>query len=302
MKESYHICFTSHEEVLFRDEEDHGMFVNLMALRGFADQTEILVDAEMSTHVHLNLFCTRPMRYANNLRLSSTRYFNRQYGRKGSFGQKYTYCLKVQGHVHQMVLQNYIHRNGLHHGAAATAFGYKYCSVRDLFTEDICLVTEIPVPMSRADIASRLPRHAEFPDEYQMNESGVFVRRSFMELRRAEQYYGSPRNYLYQMNRLTDESWTREQAEDQTGKPLTLGDIEQADEQSVAQMLKNESGRYYSRSRLQDLDVCRIIDRDILQGARTIYQLSDSEKKRIAQTLAGEYHLAEHQIRRCLAL
>ena len=302
MKESYHICFTSHDEVLFRDEEDHGMFVNLMALRSYADQTEILVDAEMSTHVHLNVFCTRPMLFASNQRMSYTRYFNRKYGRKGRFGQKNTYCLKVQGHNHQMVLQNYIHRNGLHHGAAATAFGYKYCSVRDLFTEDICLVTESPVLMSRADIASRLPRHAEFPDEYQMNESGVFVRRSFMELRRAEQYYGSPRNYLYQMNRLTDESWSRDQAEDHTGKPITLGDIEQADEQSVAQMLKNESGRFYTRSRLQDLNVCRLIDRDLLQGTRTIYQLTDSEKKRIARTLAGEYHLPEHQIRRCLAL
>ena len=36
MKESYHICFTSHEEVMFRDEEDHGVFVNLMALRAFS--------------------------------------------------------------------------------------------------------------------------------------------------------------------------------------------------------------------------------------------------------------------------
>lgn len=50
MKESYHICFTSHDEVMFRDEEDHGMFINLMALRGFALDTELMVDAEMSTH------------------------------------------------------------------------------------------------------------------------------------------------------------------------------------------------------------------------------------------------------------
>lgn len=300
MKESYHICFTSHDEVMFRDEEDHGVFVNLMALRGFAEQTELLADAEMSTHAHLNIFSSDPMHFASNLRLSYTRYFNRKYNRVGRLGQKNTFLLKVLGHVHQMVLENYILRNGLHHGAAPTAFGYKYCSVRDMFAEDICFQTEKPAAWTRAEMTALLPRHAEFPDEYQMNESGIFVRRSFMELRRAEQYYGSPRNYLFQMNRLTDESWEREQQEDRTDKPITLGDIEHADEKSIAQMLKNESARNYSHTRLQDLDVCRLIDKEVLQGTCSVYQLSDSRKQQIFRLLANEFHLPDYQIRRCL--
>jgi hypothetical protein len=302
MKESYHICFTSHDEVMFRDEEDHGVFVNLLALRVFAEQTELLADAEMSTHAHLNIFSSDPMHFASNLRLSYTRYFNRKYNRAGRLGQKYTFLLKVLGHVHQMVLDNYILRNGLHHGAAPTAFGYKYCSVRDMFVEDIGLQTEKPATWTRSEMASILPRHAEFPDEYQMNESGIFVRRSFMELRRAEQYYGSPRNFLFQMNRLTDESWQKEQLEDRTVKPITLADIELGDEKSIAQMLKNETGRYYTRARLQDLDVCRLIDNDILQTTKTVYQLTDSEKQRIGRQLFNEFHIPEHQIRRCLVL
>lgn len=302
MKESYHICFTSHDEVMFRDEEDHGVFVNLLALRVFAEQTELLADAEMSTHAHLNIFSSEPMHFASNLRLSYTRYFNRKYNRSGRLGQKYTFLLKVLGHVHQMVLDNYILRNGLHHGAAPTAFGYKYCSVRDMFVEDIGLQTEKPATWTRSEMASILPRHAEFPDEYQMNESGIFVRRSFMELRRVEQYYGSPRNFLYQMNRLTDESWQKEQLEDRTVKPITLADVELGDEKSIAQMLKNETGRYYTRARLQDLDVCRLIDNDILQTTKTVYQLTDSEKQRIGRQLFNEFHIPEHQIRRCLVL
>lgn len=302
MKESYHICFTSHEEVMFRDEEDHGMFVNLMALRGYSQETEIVVDAEMSTHVHMGIFSREPQRYAAALRMSYTKYFNYKYDRKGRMGEKYTFQLKIEGHVHQMVFQSYILRNGLHHGASATALGYPYCSVRDLFMEDIGLVSERPVNMSRVDMLSRLPRHAEFPDEYQMNEHGVFTRRSFMEIRRAEQYYGSPRNYLYQMNRLTDESWSREQLSDGTGAPLTINDIERADEKSIAQMLKNESGRCYSRTRMQDLDVCRLIDKDLLPsyGVTSVYLLTESQKRQIARLLNNEYHLPEHQIRRCL--
>ena len=203
VKESYHICFTSHDEVMFRDEEDHGMFVNLLALRAYAEDADIIVDAEMSTHAHLNAFTNKPQHLASNLRMPYTRYLNRKYGREGRLGQKYTFVLKISGDVHQMILQNYILRNGLHHCAAATAFGYEFCSVRDLFAEDICLLREQPVAWSRSEIASFLPRHSEFPDEFQMNEKGVFIRRSFMEIRLAERYYGSPRNYLYQMNRLS---------------------------------------------------------------------------------------------------
>ena len=304
MKESYHICFTSHDEVLFRDEEDHGMFVNLMALRGFALDTEIVVDAEMSTHAHLNVFTNVPIRYAGQSRASYTKYFNGKWGRKGRFGEKYTFVMKVQGFNHQMVLQNYILRNGLHHGAAATAFGYKYCTVRELFAKDIGLSCEVAAPLSRQEIASYLPRRSEFPDHYQMNAQGVFLRQSFMEIRRAEQYYATPRNYLYQMNRLTDESWIKDQLSDHTDDPITLSMVERADEKAVVQMLNNEHARQFSHTRLQDMDVCRLIDRDILPGygATSVYQLSETQKKRIANQLANEFHLPEAQIRRCLVL
>ena len=287
---------------MFRDEEDHGMFINLMALRSFSHDVELLADAQMSTHAHLGIFTDNPQRFASALRMSYTKYFNRKYGRQGRFGEKYTFTLKVVGFVHMMILLNYIYRNGLHHGAAATAFGYPYCTARELFAKEIGLMVSRPVSMSRADMALYLPRYAEFPDSFQMDADGVFVRSSFMEIRKAEQYYISPRNYLYQMNRLTDESWLREQEKDQSGAPLTLGDVEQADDKSVAQMLKNESGRFYNQVRLQDLDVCRLIDKELLPsyGCTSVYQLTDSARKRISRQLYYDFHLSDQQIRRCL--
>ena len=288
---------------MFRDDEDHGMFVNLMALRSFEQETGIIVDAEMSTHVHLNVFTSTPTRYAGLLRSSYTKYFNGKYGREGRFGQKYTYVLKVDGFNHQMVLENYINRNGFHHGASAIAFGYDYCSARYLFSEEIGLKIEQPALLTREEMSFFLPRRSEFPDHYQMNSNGVFVRQSFMEIRSAEKYYGSPRNYLYQMNRLTDESWSMEQEKDNTGAPITLSLVEQADETTVAQMLKNEYGRF-NKNRLQDMDVCRLIDKDLLPGygAQSVYQLTSSQKQRIARQLFYDYHVSEAQIARCLVL
>ena len=298
MKEIYHICFTSHDEVMFRGEEDHGMFVNLMALRGYSSGTAIVVDTEMSTHVHQGVFSDCPLEFARRERMSYTKYFNTRYGRKGRFGQKYTFLQSVKGFMHQLTLQNYILRNGLHHGAVTTAFAYPYCTVRDLFAEELGFGKSPGAGYSREMMSSFLPRHADFPDEYRMDRNGVFLRSSFMEIRQAEQYYVTPRNYLYQMNRITDESWSRDQLRDNTGEPLTLEAVERADERSVAWMLKNETGK--TRLQMQDMDVCRLIDQDILQGAVSVYQLSESRKRDIARRLYYEHHLPEQQIRRCL--
>ena len=302
MKESYHICFTSHDEVMFRDEEDHGVFVNLMALRAFATDTEILADAEMSTHVHADVFTENPSPFAGTLRMSYTKYFNGKYGRKGRMGQKYTFSLKIDGYYHQQVALSYILRNGLHHGAAPTALGYPYCSVREMFAKDIGLSSEKAAPLSRSQMAAFLPRYSEFPDHWQMNADGILLRSSFLELRRAEQYYGSARNYLYQMNRLTDESWKQDQIQDGTGQPVTLSMLERADEQTIAQMLNNEHGRNFQHSRLQDPDVCRLIDNELLPslGVRSVYLLTENQRQRLSMQLLHEFHLPEHQIRRCL--
>lgn len=137
-----------------------------------------------------------------------------------------------------------------------------------------------------------------------MNADGFLLRQSFMEIRTAEKYYGTPRNYLYQMNRLTDETWIQEQQKDDTGQPITLAMVEQADEKTVAQLLNNEHGRTFGRLRLQDLDVCLLIDKDLLPGygVETVYLLSSTQKVRLAKQLYYDYHLPEAQIRRCLVL
>jgi hypothetical protein len=305
MKESYSICFTSHDEVLFRDEADHGMFINIMAIEGYRTQTEILSDAEMSNHVHMNAFTREPTCFAGRTRMAYTKYFNGKYGRKGRMGEKGTYVLRVSGFNHQLVLNNYVFRNGLHHGAAATAFGYPYSSIHEMFAVDLGRELRPAVYTKRSDIAAFLPRFADFPDSYVMDGNGVFLRRCFMEIRQVEMFYSSPRNFLFQMNRLTDTTWVEDQKKDETGRPITLADVEPGlDDKSIVQLLNNEYGRNFNPSRMQDLDVCRLIDRDILPGygVTSVYQLSSTQKKRIARMLTEEFHLPDKQIQRCLVL
>ena len=303
MKDSFHIDFTSHDEVMFRDREDHGMFINLMALRAFGMETQLYADAEMSNHVHINAFTAEPVKFGSALRMSYTKYYNRKYGRSGRLGETGLFVLRIKGINHQVVAMNYILRNALHHGAAASAFGYEWCSTRDIFAvETGCQKTKDTIT-DRKIIESFLPRHSEFPDTYIMNGEGIFLRSSFMEIRQVEQFYVTPRNFLYQMNRLTDESWDRDQEKDNTGAAIQLKDIEAGyGEKDIAAMLKNEGGRSFRPDRMQDLDVCQLIDTRLIRkyGVSSIYLLSASQKRDIYRTLLYDYHLPERQIRRCL--
>lgn len=303
MKESYHIGFTSHNEVMFRDREDHGYFINLMALRAFASETALLADAEMSNHVHLNAFTSDPVRFAGPLRMSYTKYLNYKYGRSGRLGEEGLFILKVRGINHQIALDNYTLRNALHHGAASNAWGYEWCSTREMFAEELGRRPSKDLITDRSIMKACLPRHSSFPEDWVMDGEGVFLRSCFMEIRQTEQFYATPRNFLYQMNRLTDESWIRDQEKDGTGAPVRLEDIEAGyGERDIAAMLRNENGRGFRPDRMQDLDVCHLIDKQLLltYRASSVYALTETQKRHIARTLYYDFHLPEAQIRRCL--
>ena len=301
MRRIYHSIITSHEEVMFRNPEDIGVFINLLALHSFRDNVDILADAEMSTHAHVGIFAENPVVFMWKLRISYDRLFNKKYGRTGRLGERGAYLGLVQGRNHICTCFSYIGRNGLHHGVAGTAFGYPYCSATSLFAADLGLYQPGKLITSREEIAGLIPRRYDFPDSFVMNAKGVFERTSFMSTQMAEAYYGSARNYLYQMNRISGDEWLDEQKQDGNGAPpLSLADMEPSF--SVEELLKNETGRNFRPDKLTDLDVCGIIDSDYAPryGVSSVYHMSEPQKRRILKELKYDRHVPEQQIRRCL--
>ena len=116
----------------------------------------------------------------------------------------------------------------------------------------------------------------------------------------------TPRGFLYQMNRLSDEVWQREQLEENPNEPaVTLNTIERPfDKKSVLSMLECEKGFKYDASKMNDTAVCNIIDNQLVKRYRkpSVYALDDTQKKAIAQLLKNELHIPQHQINRCLIL
>ncbi len=301
MRRIYHSIITSHDEVMFRSPRDVGLFINLLALHAYRDNVDVLMDAEMSTHAHLGLFAESPVEFMWKLRISYDRLFNTLYGRTGRLGEKGAYIKPIDGKYHICTGLSYIGRNGLHHGLSCTAFGYPFCSAKALFVKETGFYRPGKKIISREEITSLIPRRYDFPDSFAMDEDGVFERTSFMATQMAEAYYGSARNYLYQMNRLSGEEWLSEQKQDGNGvNPIGLADMEPSYQLDL--LLKNETGRNYRPDRLTDFDVCGLIDDDYATrfGVSSVYHLTDSQKKRIYKELLFERHLPEQQIRRCI--
>jgi hypothetical protein len=182
-------------------------------------------------------------------------------------------------------------------------FGYPYSTVGHIFSKDFGRMADTDLITSRNEISRLIPNHAEFPDTYVMDKYGMFTRESITRIAQVEIMYSSPRSFVYYMNRLSGEEWSKEQRSDENGvEPITIDLIEKCvPDESVPWLLSNERGRL-DYKRLTDEKVCGIIDGSFVPrfGKASVYQLDDSQKDQIAAFLRNECHVSERQIGRCL--
>lgn len=137
MKETFHICHSSHDEVMFRSEEDLIIGFNYLAVTALENDSALLADGFLSTHHHEVVRTDGPIALGRRNRYSYTRYFNSKYHRKGSLGENHIFTLKIDGLYHTQALLNYVLKQGLHHGLATTAFGYRHGSANSVFRNDL---------------------------------------------------------------------------------------------------------------------------------------------------------------------
>lgn len=303
MKNSYHICISGGDEVYCRSEEDYIYCFNSLALAIRATESSLLADSIMSTHVHECVRSENPDLLIKMQRYTYSRYFNRKYHRKGSLGEPKAFVMKLEGLYHHLAALSYTFRNALHHGVTPTPFGYPHSSVRVIFRKELGHdIEQELLPKSRQHLY--LPYRTKCPDGFRMGKNGLILREDVVDTADVEHMFGTPRSFLFYMNRISGEEWQREQEKDKKGSaPVTLDVIENGvKHNSVAEMLSNEHGRSDFR-RMSDMELCKLIDGDLLpeMNRASVYTLSLSEKKWLAQHLRSRYHLPSEQIRRCLA-
>lgn len=291
MRKIVHFSLASHDEVIYRDEADLGRGFNCLAEACLETDSRLLADGLMSTHHHGIAQTDDCKALIHTERYAYTRYFNARYGRKGRLGEQKPFMLTIEGAFHLLVALNYVNRQGLHHGIAATPFDYPFCSANAFFRKE--LGKEDTRRLMPADQRYKyLPDRSSIPANVRMTDSGMLFQEDIIDTSYVEQVYITPRNYIFQMNKLSDEKWNEQQRSDGTDTPIiTLELIETGvGGIDVEQLLRNENGRV-NTNQMKDMDLCKLIDTvyipRILKGGqvKSVYQLSLTQRNDLCNTL-----------------
>ena len=163
------------------------------------------------------------------------------------------------------------------------------------------------IPSSRSEIKEFTSKNADFPDNWQIDSNGILLRRCFEEISLVENWYGNSRNYMFSMLRKTSREWLEEQVKDKVDGPIvTLELLEKGySSDDIAAMLSNEGNPAYIQKAMTDMELCKIIDRQMIGRFHkdSVYGLSESQKKKLADEIRFDLGVkSEKQISRCLAM
>lgn len=320
MRKTYHLCISSHDEVMFRCREDYIRGFNCFAEAVLETESRALADGEMSTHAHFGVQTDNHKYLMYRSRYAYSRYFNNKYFRKGRLGEREYFSMEINGLHHMTACASYILRQGLHHGLTETPFGYEHCSVNVIFQKQLGKYATTDLIPEKSKYKFLSGKAGDFSG-YRMNSSGLLLREDIIDTAYVEEIYLSPKNFLYNMTRMSDEKWVSEQKEeDQTVIPITLDIIEKGvPDVDIRQLKANERGKV-DYSPIRDFELCSMIDEQYVpryfkdSEDKSLYLLPESKRADIANaiwkvTKTNRYcppnsngRLTVQQVRRCLAL
>jgi len=303
MKKQYHICITSHNEVIFRNEFDYLKGINSLALSCVYTGEKIGTFSLQSDHIHFDLFSDNPGEFVRIFKNGYFQYFNRKYIRTGSLGEHMYYHIELDGARHIEAAESYILRNAVHHGVALSPFGYPFNSSNCYFCNDLGHTFLSAIDFKKYKKGAFLPHNRRFPKDYLMNPQGIIAPEYFIEISLVEKFFGSPRGFNYCMTRLSSEEWSISQSKDENGlAPITLQSIEKPYSDQLDLMYEYEKAR---RSTMRtDTEVCALIDTKYLKKyhCQSYTQLTEDQKSQIICELLPQKGFTKAQLYRCLAV
>ena len=314
MKDIFHLSLSSHQEVMYRDEADLNWGFNCLAEACLETDSGLLAEGFMSTHYHSMVFTDAVKALFRKDHYAYTRYFNARHHRRGRLGENRPFVLPIDGLFHMTAALNYVLRQGLHHGVTATPFGYPHCSVNAFFRKDLHrMAPDVLMPDNQR--YKYLTDRSSVPLSIRMDSKGLLLREDVLDTSYVEKIYVTPRNFLFQMNRISDEKWEDEQKADNTKTPIITPALIETGvkEFNPADVLRNELGKV-NTNRMTDIELCGLIDNVYIQRISgktnriSVYDLSYSKRAELGNKLWTEIPAvykkitSEAQIRRCICL
>ena len=309
MLKTYHICYTSHREVMYRNEDDMNRSFNSLCSSLYKTGSRCLAENDLTDHHHGCYQTECPEELVRSKRISYTRQFNEKYGRKGPLGESGFFIMELQGIRHTLAALSYVIKNTVHHGVTSTPFEWPYCSANAYFRRALGKEYTPDILLTPAQIEATLPRRAAFDPTWKMGVDGVFLRETVIETAVVENLFATPQAFNYLVSRKSAADWYKEQeADGNEMPPITLENMETgilehaaSRDQALADMLRNEGARNTKRS-MNDLELCKMIDNQFVPRAKafSVYHLSEAQKNAIANEVYHRFHVGRAQLRRCL--
>ena len=301
MRKTVHLCLSSHDEVLFRNETDLAVGFNCFAVAALTTESRALAEGRMSTHHHSMAQSDNPRELMFRNRNAYSRYFNTKYKRKGRLGEKHFFLLEVEGLYHTLAALNYVNRQGLHHGLAATPFDYPHCSANAFFRKQLGKeITHESLPSSKR--YRYLPSNISLPAQYRMGPSGMLLPEDILDTAYVEELYISPRNFVFQMNRQSDEERDlQEQRKENDTEPVTLESIENGVPDFDPRFTRTFEQGKVNYGRMTDLELCGLIDDQVLPNLfrnpeeASVYALPFSKRAKLYDILWQKYLAMRYQ-------
>ena len=249
---------------------------------------------------------------ARRLRHSYTSTFNKKYHRKGSLGEKNFFSLELRGIEHKAAAISYVLKNPVHHQVCVNPFSYPYSTAGLYFGSAVgkagCGSGTVLTQKERVHetLARKLLRRSKpLTDLLRLDDRGSIDPASFVEYKAVETIFGTYNAFQYNLHRRDYEEWKQQQKQDGTDdEPVTLGSIEPWMSREEVEAFERKSKHWYRKEAVSDMELCRIIDTDIINryGRKSYWHLTEDEKKETAKWLMENFNASEAQVCRCLAL
>lgn len=312
MRAPYHYCYTSHGEVLCRDDEDFCRLLCRIAQISETMNAGIFAYALMSNHAHQIIETDNLPEFSRRLRHSYTSTFNKKYHRKGPLGEKNFFSLELRGIEHKAAAISYVLKNPVHHQVCVNPFSYPYSTADLYFGSAVgkagCGSGTVLTQKERVHetLARKLLRRSKpLTDLLRLDDRGSIDPASFVEYKAVETIFGTYNAFQYNLHRRDYEEWKQQQKQDGTDdEPVTLGSIEPWMSREEVEAFERKSKHWYREEAVSDMELCRIIDTDIINryGRESYWHLTEDEKKETAKWLMENFNASEAQVCRCLAL
>lgn len=301
----YHICFTSHSEVLCRQHLDYVTLINSLLQAAINTDSLLIAFVIMSSHVHIAVITSNPGILVQRIRSSYTQQFNDRYFRKGRMGDKYYFKLAMEGRLHITAAFSYIMRNPVHHRVCANPFAYPYSTIHMYFNSQKSPQFLSDKGIAEARMKDTIRKKNILPAGIQFDLSGMIDLSSVVNTEIFEGYFGSYRAFHYGLSRNDYDNWQNEQIKELSEKPpVTLSSIEPHLPVGKIKEMMAHNTAWLREVKMTDMELCEMIDGKYISDfhRRSYAELTDSEKIAVAQHILENKFVPITQLARCLSV